>query len=100
MDLVKLGKNISAKRRLLGLKQEDVAFDIDISITSYAKIERGETNIPFMRLLQIADYLKVEVAELVREEGNAACCFESLASDIRQIKSDIQQIKEELHPVK
>jgi transcriptional regulator with XRE-family HTH domain len=99
MDLVKLGKNISAKRRMLGLKQEDVAFDIDISITSYAKIERGETNIPFMRLLQIADYLKVEVAELVREDGNA-CCFENLASDIRQIKSDIQRIKEELHLVK
>jgi transcriptional regulator with XRE-family HTH domain len=99
MNLVKLGKNISAKRRLLGLKQEDVAFDIDISITSYAKIERGETNIPFMRLVQIADYLKVEVAELVRESNNA-CCFENLASDIRQIKFDIQQIKEDLHLIK
>jgi transcriptional regulator with XRE-family HTH domain len=99
MDLVKLGKNISAKRRLLGLKQEDVAFDIDISITSYAKIERGETNIPFMRLVQIADYLKIEVAELVGENNNAYC-FENLASDIRQIKFDIQQIKEALHLIK
>jgi transcriptional regulator with XRE-family HTH domain len=95
MNLVTLGRNISAKRRLLGLKQEDVAFDIDISVTSYAKIERGETNIPFLRLVQIAEYLKVEVAELVREDGNSYY-FEALASDIRQIKSDIYQIREEL----
>lgn len=88
MDLVKLGKNISAKRRLLGLKQEDVAFDINISITSYAKIERGETNIPFMRLVQIADYLKVEVAELVSED-NRAYSLENMACDIRQIKEEL-----------
>jgi transcriptional regulator with XRE-family HTH domain len=94
MDLVKLGKNISAKRRLLGLKQEDVAFDIDISITSYAKIERGETNIPFMRLVQIADYLKIEVAELVKEDH--AYGLENLASDIRQIKEDIHAINKKV----
>jgi transcriptional regulator with XRE-family HTH domain len=91
MNLVKLGKNISAKRRLLGLKQEDVAFDIDISITSYAKIERGETNIPFMRLVQIADYLKVDVAELVIEDSQAYC-LENLASDIRQMKEELHVI--------
>ncbi|MDR0421783.1 MAG: helix-turn-helix domain-containing protein [Proteiniphilum sp.] len=91
MDLVKLGKNISAKRRLLGLKQEDVAFDIDISVTSYAKIERGETNIPFMRLVQIADYLKVEVSELVREDGSAY--------GLENLSADIHQMKEELHVV-
>ncbi|MDR1344034.1 MAG: helix-turn-helix domain-containing protein [Tannerellaceae bacterium] len=91
MDLVKLGKNISAKRRLLGLKQEDVAFDIDISVTSYAKIERGETNIPFMRLVQIADYLKVEVSELVKEDS-LAYCLESLASDVRKIKEELHVV--------
>lgn len=80
------------------MKQEDVAFDIDISITAYAKIERGETNIPFLRLVQIANYLKVEIAELVSD--NNICRFENLASDIREIKSDIRVIKEELHPVK
>jgi transcriptional regulator with XRE-family HTH domain len=95
MDLVKLGKNISAKRRLLRLKQEDVAFDIDISITSYAKIERGETNIPFMRLVQIANYLKVEVAELVRED-NYAYCFENLVSDIRQMKEELHVVYKNL----
>ncbi|MDR0613760.1 MAG: helix-turn-helix domain-containing protein [Dysgonamonadaceae bacterium] len=88
MDLVKLGKNISAKRRLMGLKQEDVAFDIDISVTSYAKIERGETNIPFMRLVQIADYLKVEITELVRED-NRTYSLENIACDIRQIKEEL-----------
>jgi transcriptional regulator with XRE-family HTH domain len=91
MDLIKLGKNISAKRRSLRLKQEDVAFDIDISITSYAKIERGETNIPFMRLVQIADYFKVEVSELVKEDNNLYC-FENLASDIRQMKEELHVV--------
>ncbi len=41
MDLKKLGSNIAAIRRGKNMTQEAVALDIDISITAYAKIERG-----------------------------------------------------------
>lgn len=93
MNLVKLGNNIAAARRASGQTQEDVAFGLDISSTAYAKIERGETNVPFKRLIQIAEYLKVEVSDLVREESNKYS-FEDLYADIQQIKHEVHSIYE------
>lgn len=94
MDLVHLGNNISKIRRSLNLTQENVAFDLNISSTAYAKIERGETNVPFLRLVQIADYFKVRVEDLVCTDGSAQ--FQDIAADISQIKEDIHSIKQSL----
>ena len=41
MELLELGRNICNVRRSLDMTQEDVALELDISITAYAKIERG-----------------------------------------------------------
>lgn len=70
MDLQQLGKNISHTRRSLNLTQETVAFDLNISTTAYCKIERGETNVSFNRLLQIANYFKIPIDTLVREKDD------------------------------
>lgn len=91
MDLRTLGRNISHIRRLQNLTQENVAFDLDISKTSYAKIERGETNISFLRLVQIAEYFKVDVSELVK--GSTDIDLQELAANIAQMKTDIHSIK-------
>ena len=91
MDLRTLGRNISHIRRLQNLTQENVAFDLDISKTSYAKIERGETNISFLRLVQIAEYFKVDVSELVK--GSTDVDLQELAANIAQMKTDIHSIK-------
>jgi len=91
MDLATLGKNISIVRKRKGLKQETVAFDLEISKTAYSKIERGETNIPFLRLVQIAEYFKVDISELIK--GNSDIDLQKLASNIAQIRADILSIK-------
>jgi transcriptional regulator with XRE-family HTH domain len=91
MNLKKLGNNISAVRRSLGLTQEDVAFSLNISSTSYAKIERGETNVPFLRLVQIAEYFKIELVDLVKHNDNFY--LKDLISDIKQIKKDVNSIQ-------
>ena len=91
MDLRTLGRNISHIRRLQNLTQENVAFDLDISKTSYAKIERGETNISFLRLVQIAEYFNVDVSELVK--GSTDVDLQELAANIAQMKTDIHSIK-------
>ncbi len=44
--------------------QEEMADRLGISVNGYAKIERGETDIPFSRLKQIAKVLEIELAEL------------------------------------
>lgn len=91
MDLVQLGKNISAFRRAQHLTQEDVAFELNITNVSYSRIERGITDVSFNRLLQIAEILKVPVSALV-DDGNSAD-LRSLAADIATIKADIAEIK-------
>ncbi len=91
MDLATLGKNIAHVRRAKNLTQENVAFDLEISKTSYAKIERGETNISFLRLVQIAEYFNVDVAELVN--GSSDVDLQELARNIAQMKNDIHSIK-------
>ena len=91
MDLQQLGKNISALRRQLKLTQEDVAFELDISVPALSRIEQGKSDISFNRLLQIAQILKVPVSALV-DDGNSTD-LRSLATDIAAIKADVAEIK-------
>jgi len=92
MNLATLGKNIARTRRHQNLTQENVAFDLGISKTSYAKIERGETNISFLRLVQIADYFHVDISEFVKD-NSSDIDLQELAANIAQMKSDIHFIK-------
>jgi transcriptional regulator with XRE-family HTH domain len=91
MDLKTLGRNIRLTRQSQGLTQEVVAMDLGCSLNTYTKFERGETNIPFTRLAQIAKYFNVNVAELVRESGEPD--IRNIATEILDIKRDIQAIK-------
>lgn len=92
MNIAQLGNNIYAVRRSLGLTQENVAFELEISVTSYAKIERGVTNVRFSRLVQIAEVLNVDVSDLVREKEYNG--FDCMAQYIAEIKKDIEIIKD------
>lgn len=91
MDLKQLGKNIAIARHALRLTQEDVAFELDITNTSYSRIEQGKSDISFNRLLQIAQILKVPVSVLVQEDTTTD--FRQLSADIAQIKADVAEIK-------
>ncbi len=86
-----LGKNIAIARHALRLTQEDVAFELDITNTSYSRIEQGKSDISFNRLLQIAEILKVPVFALVQDDTSAD--FRQLSADIAHIKADIAEIK-------
>lgn len=91
MDLKTLGKNIRKVRQSKGLTQENAANDLDCSLNTYTKIERGETNVPFLRLVQIAEYLNVPLSELVKDDNEADINF--LSQEIKTIKNDIEIIK-------
>jgi transcriptional regulator with XRE-family HTH domain len=47
------------------LSQENLAADLGLSITGYAKIERGETDVNYSRLEKIAQYYKINVIQLL-----------------------------------
>ena len=91
MDLKILGKNIRKVRQQTGLTQENAANDLDCSLNTYTKIERGETNVPFLRLVQIAEYYNVSLSELLK--GPNDLYINILSQQIKSLKDDIPIIK-------
>jgi transcriptional regulator with XRE-family HTH domain len=60
-DLVQAIRNLRARR---GLSQEAVARAADLTLSSYARIERGLANPTWRTVSNIADALGVTLAEL------------------------------------
>lgn len=52
-------------RELNQWSQEEMAERMNMSVTGYAKIERGETNISLHKLKQIASVLQIDLLDLV-----------------------------------
>jgi transcriptional regulator with XRE-family HTH domain len=62
---MQLGEKVSLMRTLKGLTQEDMAAKLNMSVTGYAKIERGETKLQNPRLEKIAEALGIELKDLL-----------------------------------
>lgn len=77
------------------LSQENVAADLDMSTTGYAKIERGETDINYSRLEKIAAYYKLNVVQLLSYGNNER--FDSYKDqEIAHLKEIIQLLERRL----
>lgn len=48
------------------LSQENVAFSLKISQSSYAKMESGQSKLSIERLYQLANYFNVPVEDLLK----------------------------------
>lgn len=62
---MQLYEKIHFMRTVKNLSQEDMAEKLGISTNGYGKIERGETDIQWSRLEQIAEVLGITVKELL-----------------------------------
>lgn len=62
--LQRTGKNIRTIRRNKKLTQEEVAERAGIHVTTFGRIERGESNPPLQTLNKIAQALKVKTKDL------------------------------------
>lgn len=60
-----LGNKIRFLRGLKGLSQENMAKALDMSLTGYAKIEQGKTDLPYSRLQDIATALDIKPEDLI-----------------------------------
>jgi transcriptional regulator with XRE-family HTH domain len=49
------------------LSQENVAFNLQISQSSYAKMESGQSKLSVDRLYQLASFFKISVEELLKK---------------------------------
>lgn len=65
MDNKKSKENIYRRRKELGLSQECVAEQIDVSLNSYIKIEKGPTKIFNPKIVKIAEVLNTTPESLL-----------------------------------
>ncbi len=63
-------RRIYEQRRIKGYSQEYMADRLDISLNSYRKIEKGDTNLVSSRLDDIADILEVPCDDLIFDMEN------------------------------
>lgn len=67
MDTARL--NIKRSREGKGLRQQDMAEKLSMSLRSYQSLEIGETKLDLERLERIAEVLETSMEELLRPEG-------------------------------
>ena len=82
---------IRSKRQDLKLKQVDIADKLNLSQGSYARLERGETEITLERVKQIAEILNMSHFELIGFNQNE---FESI--DTVQAVAKIQYLEQRI----
>jgi transcriptional regulator with XRE-family HTH domain len=63
--MLNIGQNIRRIREMKNLTQEAVAERAGMSVTAYGNIERGDTDVNFRRLAEIAEALEVKEEEIV-----------------------------------
>jgi len=62
---IKIGAKLLRIRQRAGLSQQNVAFDLEFSPTTYSKLENGKIDFSAFRLVQLADYFKVYAPDLL-----------------------------------
>lgn len=67
--LVRLGAAIRAKRKNLGVSQEELAIGSGVERSNMGKIERGENNLSVLNLIRIAEALDSTAAEILVDAG-------------------------------
>lgn len=66
----KLGRRIRKLRELRDFSQEFMAFELDMSISGYSRIERDEVNLTLDKLYAICKLLDVSVFEMLNTDDS------------------------------
>ena len=69
---VEVGARIRIRRRLLGVKQEDLAHALELTFQQVQKYEKGVNRVSASMLVRIARRLDTTVGSLVGEDGLTA----------------------------
>lgn len=98
-----VGYRIRKLREKKDLSQQNMADDLNLSLSAYNKIERGVTDTSVDRLAAIAKILKVEVVDFFQEpttitkaeDGSKAIGYATKA-DIDDINHAIKKLQQEI----
>jgi len=61
-----LAERIKFMRNFYGWSQEQMAEKLQLATSSYAKIERGQSDVTFSKLQQIAEVFEIELSDLFK----------------------------------
>ena len=67
-NLKKLGANIKRLREIKNLSLRELSYACDIDNSKISKIEKGQINITFTTILQLAKALEISPSELLMTE--------------------------------
>lgn len=93
MDLQIIGSTIREIRKTKGVSQADVASELDVSIAAFSKIERGLTNIPILRLEQIANVLDTSIYTLLGVQKTDVSKID-VSQEVESLQRELQMSKE------
>lgn len=65
MDVKKISENIKKFRELKGLTRESISDELEMSVSGYSKIERGEVDLTISKLDKISKVLGINVSEIL-----------------------------------
>ena len=103
-----IGAKIRDIRITKGLTQENVAYQLEMSNSGYAKIERGEVDLKISRLSQISDNFGVRLSDIMASSEtnnfnnhgiysavgiNATLNFHISKEEFDKMKNDIEFLK-------
>src|SRR5690606_27252380 len=67
---VNIGANIRNFRELKGFTREQMAHDLNLSISAYGNIERNQTDLTISRIQQIAEILEVDMSQILNFDAS------------------------------
>lgn len=65
-----ISDNIKKFRELKGLGRKEIAAELNLSLSAYSKIERGEVDLTISRIEQIAKILGVDISDLLNFDAS------------------------------
>ncbi|WP_373740638.1 helix-turn-helix domain-containing protein [Neisseria sp.] len=91
--------------------QEEMAERMNISESSYSRLERGESRLDLAKLEKLAAIFKVDIGELVTSDGKSLICLngensgnhasyyinttsENLVSELEKVKLELEHARE------
>lgn len=63
-------ENIKKFRELKNLTRDEIADKLEMSVSGYSKLERGEVDITLSKLFRIADILEVSVSQILNFDAS------------------------------
>lgn len=98
--IVVISKKIRSIRKAKNWSQEEIAEKLGMSVSGYAKIERGETRHDIQKLQKIAEVFNVALMELLCNAGNDNNPPDSNSQSSITVSLQIEKIKMEMEKLK